>query len=110
MQLRRYFSPTFNSAFLGLYFKYADIKVTVNIKEDQIVWQEMRLINGGANFGRKWIWKNGLTLTARIGYGFGLNDVNVTGQNVPEDQLKLNRFFTKLFAPLDSELSVGYSF
>ena len=113
LSYRCHFKNTMNSGFWGIFANYSEIKSKIDSKGS--ILDEYRFKNAsfyiGPNIGRRWIFKPGINLAIRVGYGVSLYR-NFKWVDIPEDEdLKDSvESMIKIISGFDTELSIGYCF
>jgi len=99
-----------NSCFIGAFTRYRTYTGDGNLNADPFDFT-INECTVGANFGKRWIFKNGLNVNLVWGYGFFMD--NLTSSNSSTEVLESIKTFQNnydLYNGMYGEFSVGYAF
>lgn len=109
---RYHFGDDLKAKYVGLYYMHArlrgDLEVIIkgSTHKHELIGDPLWAI--GAHYGKRWIWREWLTLGWRIGLGFG--QTKFTWDPEPAQDLRLTKTIMDAVSPLDSEFTLGYAF
>lgn len=118
---RYHFNPQMDSWFLGPFAKFVslngdstttttDLITSVQTEESSSYTANTFVL--GANIGRRWIFTQGLSLVARLGYGATRVNLDIEGDGdvLTDDDIEVLERAFGIALGFDAELSIGWAF
>lgn len=109
LNYRRYQLPEGQSGFWGLFVNYADLDGSLEVDKKQYPFQSTYFVTG-VNWGKRYVWKSGLSVVIRLGFGIPVIDFSwKESDNLPDNHNVVKNIY-KLTTAFDGELSIGFCF
>jgi len=109
---RRHRRETSTGGFWGFFIRYADYESEYKEKVDDVTTVYPFTMNSfsiGPYIGQSWVTTSGLSITARLGYGYPFADF-AWSHGKPSDHPGMVEGIIRFFEGFDGELSIGFCF
>jgi hypothetical protein len=117
---RYHFNPTMDSWFLGPFAKFVSLNGESTVTTTDLFGNEETESSSysantfvlGGNIGRRWIFTQGLSLVARVGYGATSVSLDIEGDGdvLTDDDIEVLERAFGVALGFDFELSIGWAF
>ena len=110
LNIRRHFSPSLQSFYLGSYVRYRIYDGTGETGPDDFDF-EINEFTIGLNAGKRWVWNSGFNINFMLGYGYAWTDEKIDPDNSANND-SYDNFVDKyeFEGPMLGEFSIGYAF
>ena len=96
------------SSFLGLFLRRSELDGELDIDDERFSYH-FRSLAIGPLYGQRHIWKNGVSFSWKLGYGYPIFDFQWTSERRPEHH-GLIRGVMKWTTNIESGASIGFTF